>query len=158
MGDIDCLLNFGVESLPFLDAGDEPLTYAVGRSAKEVRRLGGASEEKPGILVCHALIFGEEEFPRLVLTGEVPLTPDETTEPLEPVLIRRGVKVEDLEADVMGLFGGGDGLLDGVACREFEVGLLFGNDEGLPLDCNVLVPERGDGLERFGLALPLLLL
>ncbi|MCI34986.1 hypothetical protein A2U01_0056207, partial [Trifolium medium] len=91
VGDIDCRLNFDVESLPFLDAGDEPLTYVAGRSAKEVRRLGGASEEKPGILVCHALIFGDEEFPRLVLTGEVPLTPDVTTEPLEPVLNLRGV-------------------------------------------------------------------
>jgi hypothetical protein len=113
-----------VESLPFLDAGDEPLTYVAGRSAKEVRRLGGASEEKPGILVCHALIFGDEEFPRLVLTGEVPLTPDVTTEPLEPVLNLRGVKEEDLETGVVGLFGGGDGLLDGVAFRKLEeVGL-----------------------------------
>lgn len=147
-----------VDSLPFLDAGDEPLTYDAGRSAKEVRRLGGASEEKPGILVCHALIFGDAEFPRLVLTGEVPLIPDETTGPLEPVLILRGVELEDLEAGVMGLFGGGDGLLDGVACRILGVGLEFGTDEGLPLDCNVLVPERGDGLKRFGLGLPRLLL
>lgn len=123
MGDIDCLL------LPFLDAGDEPLTYDAGRSAKEVRRLGGASEGKPGILVCHALIFGEAEFPRLVLTGEiplfpgetvgplvlageVPLFPGETAGPLEPVLIRRGVGVEDLGPGVMGLVGGVEDLLE----------------------------------------------
>lgn len=113
-----------MDSLPLLDAGDEPLTYVAGRSASEVRRLGGASEEKPGILVCHARIFGDDEFPRVVLTGEVPLTPDETIEPLEPVLNLRGVKVEDLEAGVMGLFGGGDDLLDGVAYRKLEdVGL-----------------------------------
>lgn len=84
-------MNLEAESLPFLDAGDEPLTYDAGRSANEVRRLGGTSEEKPGILVCQALIFGEAEFPRFVFTGEVPLTPDETPEPLEPVLILRGV-------------------------------------------------------------------
>ena len=106
------------ESLPFLDAGEEPLTYDAGRSASEVRRLGGASEEKPGILVCHALIFGEAEFPRLVLMGEVPLIPDETPGPLEPVLILRGVTLEDLAAGVEGLLGGGDGLLVGVACRK----------------------------------------
>jgi len=75
------------ESLPFLDAGDEPLTYDAGRSPNEVRRLGGTSEEKPGMLVCQALIFGDAEFPRFVFTGEVPLT----TEPLEPVLILLGV-------------------------------------------------------------------
>lgn len=116
MGDIDCLPNLEVESLLFLDAGEEPLTYDAGRSAKDVRRLGGASEEKPGILVCHALIFGEAEFPRLVLTGEVPLIPDETAGLPEPVLIRRGVGVEDLETVVAGFVGGGDGLLVGVAC------------------------------------------
>lgn len=55
----------------------------------------------------------------------------------------------------MDLLGGGDGLLDGVAYLTLGVGLEFGNDEGLPLDCNVLVPDRGDGLKRFGLALPL---
>lgn len=66
--------------------------------------------------------------------------------------------MECLEAGVTGLLGGGDGLLDGVAYRAPGVGLEFGTDEGLPLDCNVLVPDRGDGLKRFGLALPLLLL
>ncbi|KAJ6323972.1 hypothetical protein OIU76_011301 [Salix suchowensis] len=40
-------------------AGEEPLTDDAGQSAREVRRLGGASEEKPGIFDCHALIFGE---------------------------------------------------------------------------------------------------
>ena len=89
-----------------MDAGEEPLTYDAGRSAREVRRFGGDSEEKPGIIDCHALIFGEAEFPLLVLTGEVPLTPD-------PVLILLGV--EDLGADVEALLGGGDGLRDGVA-------------------------------------------
>ena len=105
-GDIDCLPNFEPESLLFLDAGEEPLTYDAGRSATEVRRFGGASEEKPGIFDCHALIFGEAEFPLLVLMGEVPLAPD-------PVLILPGV--EDLGADVEALLGGGDGLRDGVA-------------------------------------------
>lgn len=116
VGDIDCLLNLEVESLPFLDAGEEPLTYDAGRSAREVRRLGGASEEKPGIFACHALIFGEAEFPRLVFIGEVPLTPGEAMVPLEPVLILRGVGVEDLGAGVEGLLGGVDGLRDGVPC------------------------------------------
>lgn len=116
MGDIDCLPNLEPESLPFLDAGEEPLTYDAGRSAREVRRLGGASEEKPGILDCHALIFGEAEFPRLVLIGEVPLAP-------EPVLVLLGVGVEDLGAGVEALFGGGEGLRDGVAGRWLRVGL-----------------------------------
>lgn len=117
-------------SLPFLDAGEEPLTYVAGRSAREVRRLGGASEEKPGIFVCHALIFGEAEFPRLVFTGEVPLIPGEATVLLDPVLILRGVGVEDLGAGVGDLLGGVDGLCDGVdglrdgvAGRRLGVGL-----------------------------------
>ena len=104
-------------SLPFLDAGEEPLTYDAGRSAREVRRLGGASKEKPGIFDCHALTFGDAEFPLLVLTGEVPLTPDPATVPLEPVLVLRGVGVEDLRAGVELLLGGGDGLRVGVAGR-----------------------------------------
>lgn len=66
--------------------------------------------------------------------------------------------MECLEAGVMGLLGGGDGLLEGVAYRTLGDGLEFGTDEGLPLDCNVLAADRGDGLKRFGLALPLLLL
>lgn len=78
--------------------------------------MRGASEEKTGILVCH-LIFGEAEFPRLVLTGEVPLIPNESAGLLEPVLIRRGVGVEGLGAGVVGLVGGDD-LLVGVACRK----------------------------------------
>lgn len=111
------------ESLPFLVAGEEPLTYVAGRSAREVRRLGGASDENPGILVCHALIFGEAEFPRLVLEGEVPLIPGDATEPLDPMLNLRGVGVEDLGAGVDGLLGGVDGLDDGVECRTLGVGL-----------------------------------
>jgi hypothetical protein len=116
VGDIDCRLNLEVESRPFLDAGEEPLTYDAGRSAREVRRLGGTSEEKPGIFACHALIFGEAEFPRLVFIGEVPLIPGEAMVPLDPVLILRGVGVEDLGAGVEGLLGGVDGLRDGVPC------------------------------------------
>lgn len=79
-----------------------------------MRRLGGASDEKPGIFDCHALIFGEAEFPRLVFTGDVPLTPNEATVLLDPVLILRGVGVEDLGAGVEDLLGGGDGLRVGV--------------------------------------------
>lgn len=85
--------------------------------------MGGASKEKPGIFDCHALIFGEAELPRLVLMGDVPLTLDETAEPLEPVLILRGVGVEHLGADVEGLLGGGDGLRVGVADRGAGFGL-----------------------------------
>ena len=158
VGDIDCLLNFEVDSLPFLDAGEEPLTYDAGRSAREVRRLGGASEEKPGIFACHALIFGEAEFPRLVFIGDVPLIPGEAMAPLDPVLILRGVGVEDLGAGVKGLLGGVDGLRDGVAFRTPGGGLEWGVDDVLPLDWKVLFPDRGDGLKRFGLGLPLLLL
>lgn len=68
-------------SLPFLDAGEEPLTYDPGRSLSEVRRLGGASNEKPGMLDCHAFIFGDAEFPLAVLAGEVPLFPDDVAMP-----------------------------------------------------------------------------
>lgn len=85
--------------------------------------MGGASKEKPGIFDCHPLIFGEAELPRLVLMGEVPLTLGETAVPLEPVLILRGVGVDDLGADVEGLLGGGDGLRVGVADRRAGVGL-----------------------------------
>lgn len=63
-----------------------PLTYDAGLSAREVRRFGGASVGKPGIVDCHALNFGETELPRLVFTGEVPL-PDEDTMPLDPMFI-----------------------------------------------------------------------
>ena len=88
-----------------------------------MRRLGGASEENPGILACHALILGEAEFPLLVFTGETPLIPDVATVPLEPVLILRGVGVDDLGTGVEGLLGGVDGLCDGVACRTLGDGL-----------------------------------
>lgn len=168
VGDIDCLLDRDDKSLPFLDAGEEPLTYDAGRSANEVRRLGGASEEKPGIFVCHALIFGEAELPRLVGTGEVPrlvgkgevprlvgkgevpLALDEDIA-LDPVLILRVVAVD-------GLLGWGDGPLDGVAGRKLGVGFEWGAEDGLPPVWEGLSPDRGDGLKRFGLALPLLLL
>ena len=123
VGDIDCLADLEDESLPFLDAGEDPLTYEAGRSANEVRRLGGASNEKPGIFVFHALTFGDAEFPRLLFTREVSRTPDEDTEPPEPVLILRGVGVEDLGTGVADLLGGGDGLRVGVAFRKLGVGL-----------------------------------
>lgn len=124
VGDIDCLPNFEDESLLCLDAGEEPLTYDAGRSARDVRRLGGASEEKPGILDCHACIFGEAEFRQLAFTGEAPLTPVEVTALLDPVLILRGVGVEDLGVGVnIFLGGGGDGRCDGVACRKVRVGV-----------------------------------
>lgn len=55
--------------------------------------------------------------------GEVPLTLGETAVPLEPVLILRGVGVEDLGADVEDLLGGGDGLRVGVADLRAGVGL-----------------------------------
>ncbi|KAJ7950718.1 hypothetical protein O6P43_026872 [Quillaja saponaria] len=84
---------------------------------------GGASEENYGIFVCQALIFGEAEVPRLVFTGEVSLTPDETVALLEPVLILPGVGVEDLGAGVEALLGGGDGFHDGVPCPKLGVGL-----------------------------------
>lgn len=152
-----------------------------------MRRLGGASLEKPGIFVCHALIFGEAEFPLLVVTGEDPLLPGGATVLLDPVLILLGVGVEDLGAGVGDLLGGVDGLRDGVAGRDevaerdgvagrdevaerdgvagregeagcrLGVGLELRTDDGLPLDWNVLFPERGDVLKRLGLALPLLL-
>lgn len=122
MGDIECLPYFIAESLPFLDAGEEPLTYDAGRSVREVRRLGGASKEKPGMFDRHALIFGEAEFPRLVRIGELPLTPVEAAV-LEPVLALRGVGVRYPGAGVEGLFGGGDGLRVGVAARTLGVGL-----------------------------------
>lgn len=123
MGDIDFLPNFEDESLPFLDAGDEPLTYDAGRSAREVRRFGGASEEKPGRVDCHARNFGEAEFPRVVFTGDVPLTPEEAMVPLDPALILREVGVEDLGAGVDGLFGGVEGLREGVVDRRTGAGL-----------------------------------
>lgn len=119
------LLDAGDRPLPFLDAGEEPLTYEAGRSPREVRRFGGASVEKPGKFDCHACNFGEAEFPLLAFTGELPILPDDTTETLEPVLILRGVGVEDLGADVEGLVGvvDLDGLRDGVVGRKTGVEL-----------------------------------
>lgn len=75
MGDIECLLDLVEESRPLLDAGEDPLTTDAGRSANELRRLGGASKENPEMLDCQALVLGEAEFPLLVLTGDVPLEP-----------------------------------------------------------------------------------
>lgn len=118
VGDIDCLPDLEL----FLDAGDDPLTFDAGLSASEVRRLGGTSEEKPGMLDCHALIFGEAEFPRLGLMGEVPLALDSAVAPAEPVLILLRVGLPDNGAGV-GLLGGGDNLLDGEECREVGGGL-----------------------------------
>lgn len=114
VGDIDCLPYLCARSLLFREAGEDPLTYDAGRSARDVLRLGGGSEEKPGILVCHALILGEAEFPLTDFTGEVPLVPDITAAPLDPVLNLLGVGVEDLGTDVDGILGGGEDLLVGV--------------------------------------------
>ncbi|KAF5933309.1 hypothetical protein HYC85_029480 [Camellia sinensis] len=122
VGDIDCL-PLEDESLPFWDAGEEPLTYDAGQSANEVHRLGGASKEKPGIFVCHALIFGDTVFPQLLVTGEIPVIPDEDIVPPDPVLILRRVGAEDLGTGVNGLFGRGDGLCDGVPWQTLGVGL-----------------------------------
>lgn len=146
VGDIDCLPDLW----PILDAGEDPLTYDAGLSANEVRRLGGASEEKSGMLDCHALILGDAEYALLVLTGEVPLTLDGAA---EPVLILLGDGVLDLGAGVDGLLGGGDGLLDEVGCLKVGGGLACGAENGLPLDCKILLSDRGDGLRRWGLAL-----
>lgn len=64
-------------------------------SVRDVRRLGGASVEKPGRSVCHPLNFGEAEFPQFFFTGDVPLIPV-SAGPVEPVLILRNVGVKDL--------------------------------------------------------------
>lgn len=111
VGDLDCL------PLLALDAGEDPRTYDAGLSAKEVRRFGGASKEKPGMFDCHALIFGDAELPRLVFTGDVPLISE------DPAVVLREVGVKDLEGGVEGLIGGGDGLLDGGLARN-ETGLV----------------------------------
>lgn len=108
MGDIDCLPD--LES--FLEVGEEPLTYDAGLSANDVRRLGGASDEKPGMLDCHDLILSEAVFPWVFLIGEVRLAFDDTAASVEPVLNLLGVGVRDLGA-IVGLLGGGDSRLDG---------------------------------------------
>lgn len=117
VGDNDCLVDAEDESLLFLDAGEDPLTYDAGRSDREVRRFGGASMENPGMFDCQALTFGDGEFPLLVLIGEVPLIADETPVPSEPTLERRGVGVEDLGAGV------GDGFREEELCRNVGGGL-----------------------------------
>lgn len=121
------------ECLPFLDAGEEPRTYDAGLSAKEVRRFGGDSVEKPGMLACHALTLGEAEFPLLlVLTGETPLAPVLTVL-TEPVLNLREVGVEARGGGVEGLLDGEDGLLetgeDPVVGVRVGGGLELGTDE-----------------------------
>lgn len=126
MGDIDCLLFLDtvgdIDCRPFLDAGEEPLTYDDGRSAKEVRRFGGGSEEKPGRFVCHPRSFGEAELPRLVVTGEVPLLPEDDPCPFESLLELRRVGVEDRGVGEEGLVGVDD-LREGVVGLRTAVGL-----------------------------------
>lgn len=121
---MDCLPNFEDESLPLLDdAGDKPLTCDAALSDREVRRFGGASEEKPGRVDCHACNFGEAEFPRFAFPGEGALLPEDDGRLLDPVLVLRMVGVADRGAGDEGLFGGVDGLRDGVADRNVGVGL-----------------------------------
>lgn len=120
---MDCLPLLSDESLPFLEAGEEPLARDAGRSEREVRRLGGGSEENPGKFDCHPRNFGDAELPRLAFTGEAPLLAEEDMLPPDPVLILLSVGVEDLGVGVDGLFGGVDGLLDGVAGRKTGAGL-----------------------------------
>lgn len=99
VGDIDCRL--------FLEAGEDPRTYDAGLSSNEVRRFGGTSVEKPGIVDCQAFIFGE---------GELPLLPLELVEPVEPVLnLRRLVGVEERGTGDEGLRDGEDFLSNVVA-------------------------------------------
>lgn len=132
LGDIDCLPVFDDEmSLPFLDAGEKPLTCVVGRSDREVRRFGGASDKKPGRFACHACSFGEAEFPRVVFefAGDTPFLPEEDICPLEPELVLRSTGVEDLGVGEMGLFGVED-LCEGVVGRIIGDGL---EEDGLPL-------------------------
>lgn len=86
------------------------------------------------MLDCHALIFGEAEFPRLVLIGEVPLTLDGAG---EPVLTLLGVGVVDLGADVS-LLGEGDNLRDGEGDRILGGGLEWVEEDALLLDCKLL--------------------
>lgn len=84
--------------------------------------------------------------------GEVPLTLDGAIEPVEPVLILPCIGVLDLGLG-FGLLGGGDRPLDG-ELRKTGGGLELVAENGLFLG-NVLLPDRGDGLRRCGLALVL---
>jgi hypothetical protein len=52
VGDLDCLLPLQPVSNPLNDEGDPPLERDTERSDRDVRRLGGASKEKPGSLDC----------------------------------------------------------------------------------------------------------
>lgn len=123
VGDIDCLL--------FLEAGEDPRTYEAGRSANEVLRFGGTSVENPGMVDCHALTFGE---------GEFPLLPREPVVPLEPVLSLRGVGEETRGTDVVGFRDGGDDLTDEVADLKVAGGLALGAEVARrPLDSNGLL-------------------
>jgi len=132
VGDIDCLLLL-------LGVGDNPLTCGDGRSDSDVRRFGGASEEKPGRFDCHPRNFGEAELPRLAVMGDVPLLPDDDACPLEPVLILLSVGVEDLGVGVDGLFGGVDGLREGVTGRARGGGLQRGAEDDLDINCPKLL-------------------
>lgn len=124
-GDLECL--------PFLEAGEDPRTYVAGRSAKEVLRLGGASVENPGMLACHALTFGEVEFPLPVLTGEIPVAPVVVVL-TEPVLNLLEVGVEARGGGVQGLLDGEDGLFDPVVGLRVGGGLELGPEEARLLD------------------------
>lgn len=105
-----------------------------------MRRFGGASVENPGMLACHARIFGDAEFPLVVLMGEMPEMPLVVVV-VEPVLSLREVGVEERGGGVEGLGEGEDGLFGAVVCG-----------------WKVVVLDLGDWLRRFGLGLPLLLL
>ena len=91
------------------------------------------------------------------MTGEAPLSLEGAIALGEPVLILLGVGVLFLGAGI-GLLGGGDSPLDGEDRRKAGGGLERVAENGLLLDCNGLVPDRGDGLRRRGLALVLPLL
>ena len=158
VGDIDCLPDLDDASFPFLDDGDKPLAWDACRSGREVRRLGGASLEKPSRFACHPRNFGEAELPRFAFTGEIPLLPLDDAGPLEPMLALRRVGVEDRGGGVDGLLGGVEGLREGVADGKTGGGLERGAEDGLPLTCPKLLLDRGDGLKRCGLALLLLVL
>lgn len=74
------------------------------------------------------------------------------------MLILLYVGVEDLRVGDVGLFGGVDGLLEGVPGRITGGGLERVAEDGLDITCPKLLLDREDGLRRHGLALPLLLL
>lgn len=91
VGDTECLPQFDEDLLLCPDIGDKPCERVAVRSVREVWRLCGTSVEIPGRSICHPRNFGEAEFPRLAVTGDVHLLPMD-----EPVLILRDVGVKDL--------------------------------------------------------------